>query len=250
LLRVLGIPINIKKIIEKDKAVQSGENENKKEGTKDRKPHLEHMDTVEDSKTESGESKKSLTEDSITKESITKRITGEHRKKEDKNKQKHDKNSFKKRIKNILRKICNIIRKIKEYIYLKFFDIKDMYDKVAEFNKFIKSKTTKEAYRFAKRIIIKLIKHIFPSKIKGNLHFGFDEPDKTGKTLGYIAMIFQVFNVNIKKIKIEPDFDKKIFEGNVSVKGHFVIGLVLIYVLRLYFKREIRLVVKIKLRQK
>ena len=65
---------------------------------------------------------------------------------------------------------------------------KRQFHKIKEMKNFISANTTKEAYRYGKRMIIKLLRHIFPRRIKAELHFGFEQPDATGKMLGYMGM--------------------------------------------------------------
>ena len=119
-----------------------------------------------------------------------------------------------------------------------------MIDKVRHFKKVITSSVTKKAYRYAKNILKKLFKHIMPGKIKADINFGFEEPDLTGKTLGYIAVAASAFNVNMKRINIVPDFEKSVLKGRICMKGHIVAGIVLIYLLKLYFNKEIHYLVK------
>ena len=161
------------------------------------------------------------------------------------------KNNYRSSIKDLFCRLKNFWIRIKDFIFktiqkiknaLK--DIKGAYNKYLEIKKFVTSNTTKEAYRFGKKYILKLIKHIFPRKIKANIHYGFGEPDITGKSLGYIAMTAGAFNVNMKKISIEPDFDKKVIEGNIKMKGHITAGVLLYYALRIYFKKEIHYIIK------
>ena len=149
-------------------------------------------------------------------------------------------NFLKEKIKDIKGFILGARKNIKN-IYSKF---KEKCAKVRAVKAFINSPTTKKAFKFGKEIIIKTLRHIFPKKIKGNIEIGFESPDLTGKTLGYIAMGYSVFNVNPKKIKITPDFQNEIFNGNVKLSGHIMLGVVLYYGLRFYFNKEIHRIIK------
>ena len=148
------------------------------------------------------------------------------------------------KIKVIFRKIYDFIKKIKNAAKKACKDVRRTYNKAKDFKDFISAETTKEAYRYGKSIILKAVKHVFPTKIKAKIHFGLEQPDATGKLLGYIAMLFSMFNINPKRIELIPDFDKKIMEGNINIKGHFFLGIVLIYILKFYFKKEIHDIIK------
>lgn len=147
-------------------------------------------------------------------------------------------------LKNFFFKIKEFVLKTIQRIKNILNDLKGSYKKALEIKNFISSNTTKEAYRFAKKYLKKVIKHVFPRKIRANIHYGFGEPDITGKSLGYIAMAASALNVNMRKIVIEPDFDKKIIEGSIKIKGHIITGVLLYYFLRIYFKKEIHDIIK------
>lgn len=146
--------------------------------------------------------------------------------------------------KNFIEKIKEFFKKIKTKISDILKNIKEYCNKAKEIKEFLTANTTKEAYNYGKKIIIKLIKHILPKKIRGHVQFGFEEPHLTGQTLGYIAMGFSMFHINPKHIVIEPDFEKKILVGNVKFKGRIVLGVVGLYILKLYFKKEINDIIK------
>lgn len=130
----------------------------------------------------------------------------------------------KKGIKGFFEKIKNIFKNIKE-IYLTL---------VAD--------STKRAFVYAKNILIHLLRHIRPRKIKGNICFGFEEPHLTGQTLGYIAIGYNMLKINPKDIVIEPDFEKKIFKGHIRAKGRFVLLVILIDVLKFYLNEDIGII--------
>ena len=153
-------------------------------------------------------------------------------------------NGFLNKIKKLFLRIKNTIKRIIANIKKTANNIQGMIDKVRHFKKVITSSVTKKAYRYAKNILKKLFKHIMPGKIKADINFGFEEPDLTGKTLGYIAVAASAFNVNMKRINIVPDFEKSVLKGRICMKGHIVAGIVLIYLLKLYFNKEIHYLVK------
>lgn len=121
---------------------------------------------------------------------------------------------------------------------------KDVKKKIRNIKKILKSEQAKVAYYYAKDIIHKLYNHIKPSKFAANLIFGFDSPDKTGKALAALGVLYGTIKIDTEKINIIPDFENKRLEGDVYAKGHFVMGYVLINVLKLYFKKEIHEIIE------
>lgn len=251
-IRILGIPINLLKEKSESKK-KSNQKKNKKKKHKndkkkkdksfvENKPEVKVEKFSDEKQTDNHilEQDEKQTDDIIFNQS--EKQTGG--KQNEEKKQYRQKDSLIVRIKAAFKTVCNFIRKIINTVRKAFKDVKGAYNKAKEMKAFVTANTTKEAYQYGKRIILKAIKHIFPTKIRTKIHFGFEQPDVTGKMLGYIAMVCSVFHTNTKRIDIIPDFDKKVFEGNIKIKGHFFIGILLIYVLKFYFKKEIHDIIK------
>lgn len=146
--------------------------------------------------------------------------------------------------KSVTEKIKEFFENAKAKILRISKNIKNYSNKAKEIKRFITANTTKEAYNYGKKILTRLIRHIFPKKLKGNVQFGFEEPHMTGQALGYIAMGFSMLNINPKDINVEPDFEKEIFAGKFKFKGRIVLGVAGFYILKLYFKKEINNIIK------
>ena len=58
--------------------------------------------------------------------------------------------------------------------------------------------------------------HIRPRKIKGHIKIGTGDPYRTGQLLAVAGIFFPVYG---EHITIEPYFEQKILEGDISVKG-------------------------------
>ena len=121
---------------------------------------------------------------------------------------------------------------------------KNIYEKIVYYKKILSSNVTKRAYKKGKVYVIKLIKHISPSKINGNLRLGFDEPHKTGQSLGAVALIYGTFNIDATKFEILPDFENEVLEGSLSFKGKGLVCVILYYLVKFYFDRDIHRVIK------
>lgn len=267
-LRIFFVPIDfLKKKQKKDKKDKPEKTDLKKQGSQKKdslkdtsdKKVLESCETTELKQQKTQDNNKNDSENTNSEKTFEQKISEDIGKTEETNrliekKQESDNkerkkthininytfNFLKEKIKDIKGFILSARKNIKN-IYSKF---KEKCAKVRAIKAFINSPTTKKAFKFGKEIIIKTLRHIFPKKIKGNIEIGFESPDLTGKTLGYIAMGYSVFNVNPKKIKITPDFQNEIFNGNVKLSGHIMLGVVLYYGLRFYFNKEIHRIIK------
>ncbi|MBQ3600453.1 MAG: DUF2953 domain-containing protein [Lachnospiraceae bacterium] len=96
---------------------------------------------------------------------------------------------------------------------------------------FIENKENKQGMKFLWEQIKKLLKHILPVKWKGKLVFGTGDPATTGKLLGIISMLGGMAGI---MPDIKPDFEKKIIEGDFSVKGRIYLYYVLYLVIKLW----------------
>ncbi len=141
----------------------------------------------------------------------------------------------------IYSKIKAIIIKIK-YRFIKFCDtIKKICKNVNDLKEFISDDNTKEAFGFLKKETFILLKHIRPRRIKGYVHFGFDDPSYTGNLLGLIYMILRG---SPKEFRINPDFENKVFDGEIHAKGRVQCYLLLIIGIRLYKNDNLKLLLE------
>ncbi|EKC50894.1 hypothetical protein OBE_13882, partial [human gut metagenome] len=53
-----------------------------------------------------------------------------------------------------------------------------------------------------------------------------------------------IFNINPKRFKVYPDFENKVFKGDIIFKGHIYLGVVIIYCLKFYFNENIKRIIK------
>lgn len=149
------------------------------------------------------------------------------------------------KIRFILQKIWNIFSyffyfpwKIKESIFLGiekiaelWYKIKPVLGKMRAWNEVLKQKSTKEAFKQLLSHLKFLWKGIKPKKFYGELHFGFEEPDKTGMVLGAIGTGYCAIR---KSVKIIPYFNEKILKGSFYGKGKIQVFYIIRTGLRIY----------------
>lgn len=140
-------------------------------------------------------------------------------------------------IKRIIKKIKAFFYKIKYRFKVICGTIKKICRSVAELKAFLTDEGTKEAFRFVKKEVAVLLKHIRPRKIKGYIHYGFDDPSVTGRILGFIYMLSGGTH---KSFQINADFEDKVLEGEVHVRGYVQIYVLLIIAWRLYKNENLK----------
>lgn len=131
----------------------------------------------------------------------------------------------------------SIFEKIK-YTIQKFCDkikaILNMKDKIVTF---LKDEVHIAAFGRLKKEIFRLAKFLKPKKIKGFVRFGMEDPYLTGQVLAVLSVFYPFYGENVE---IYPEFDKKILEGDLYVKGHIRGIYAVIVVWNLIFDKNVR----------
>lgn len=144
---------------------------------------------------------------------------------------------IKDKFKKIISNLKNIIYKIKYRFKTICGTISKVYKNIKDFKEFISDENTKKAISFIKAEAVKLIRHLKPKKVKGYLNFGFDNPSYTGRMLGVIYM----FSRGTKKnFQINPDFENRVFETDVQIKGRIQVYYLLIIAYKFYKNKNFR----------
>ena len=153
--------------------------------------------------------------------------------------------------------IYNNVEKFFQKIAEKWYNIKrnvtDLQKKVRYYTKLVKyywrllhHKSVKPAFLVLKKIIIGMIKHIRPRKVRIYIHYGADNPADTAKAVAYYSMIYPYFP---KQIRFDADFNNKIMEGEGYLKGRFHVIVFVFFVLRAFLSRNVRKVVALIIRE-
>ena len=87
------------------------------------------------------------------------------------------------------------------------------------------------------KIVKILLKTIKPKKSKGYIHFGLNSPADTGDMLGKISAFYPLYG---KWLNINPDFDYKVIEGDLNIKGRIRLYHIAFPVLWMIIGRDFR----------
>lgn len=146
------------------------------------------------------------------------------------------------KIKAFFLKIFEIWKKIinLKYTFLRFCGrIKQGIRKYRDTKEFLLDERTKDAVRKAFDQGKFLIGKLLPKKIRGELRFGTKDPALTGEILGGISIFYPIFMDNVK---VYPDFERSILEGELFVKGRFRLAAAALVLWRLWRDKNIRFV--------
>lgn len=118
----------------------------------------------------------------------------------------------------------------------------ELENKVDRLKRFWKLSCTVRTRSYLKKYIVSIFRHIAPRRVKGRIHYGFDEPYKTGQITGYLSLMPFVYQ---KGLSLEPDFYNKVMEGHLYIRGHIQLGYILRIALNLNIWRTVRAVRKL-----
>lgn len=94
-----------------------------------------------------------------------------------------------------------------------------------------------EAFKIVKREIGILAGHLRPRRIRGLVRFGFEDPYRTGQVLAGLSILYPFYG---EHVEIYPDFEQKILEGDLYIKGHIRMVHLAALLWRLFFNRYVR----------
>lgn len=125
----------------------------------------------------------------------------------------------------------------------KFIDskagIQKVKNKIDYWKNLLTSDPMKEAMEFLWKKTKGLLHHILPRRMTGRIHFGFEDPSKTGKTLAYFSMLYPFTKENLV---IEPEFETEelILEGDIAFRGRIRLGYLVYVALSVVLNKNIR----------
>jgi len=134
------------------------------------------------------------------------------------------------KLKRILSLIADSLRKVKgakEKLFKKINHIKEL----------VTDEENKEFLAFIIQRLKELLKLLKPKKYKIDLHFGFEDPSTTGKILMYLSVLYGLTGLDMK---INPDFEEEVKEGEIQLKGSFQLFFVLIIVIKLFLNKKFK----------
>lgn len=162
------------------------------------------------------------------------------RKKEEKETKKK-KVSLPEKIKLVILNITNKVKKIINVIGEKLKSLINTRDKlkkkIDDIKAIINDDANREMVSLLKEQLKQLFKEIRPVKHNINIHFGCDDPADTGHILMYASILYGLSGI---EMNITPDFDNKIIEGDIYIKGRIRIYKLLIIAFRVYKNERFR----------
>ena len=145
-----------------------------------------------------------------------------------------------KKIKNVFSKICNFFKNLKKKLVEINHTRESLIRQCGLILTFFNEEANKEGIKKIWLTIKKSVRHILPRKIKGQIHFGTGDPSSTGQLLGIISLTYHYY----RNIKIVPDFEEQVLEGNVNVKGRIQLFTLAIICIKLLLDKNFKKLLK------
>lgn len=142
---------------------------------------------------------------------------------------------------DLFEKALDFLEKPGEAVEKAFYTISRAYDKMDLIKDLLDSPTFERAFLRAKKDLYLVLKHIMPSKIDADILLGIGDPASMGKLLAGVSV---VNTFNDYDIWLEPDFENKVVEASVNIKGRIALWRLLLSAARVYFNKDIRKVKK------
>ncbi|MCR4892196.1 MAG: hypothetical protein K5989_08470 [Lachnospiraceae bacterium] len=145
-------------------------------------------------------------------------------------------------------KIAGIFSKIKNGIQKLGCKIDSICDKIEQLSNKVEYYTdlmddphTRAAIELGKQQGLKLYRGIRPRKLRLRLRFGFKNPGITGQILAFTCLSDLL---NSENVELEPDFEKRVMEGDLDMKGRVFVFTVLMVAIKLYFNKNVKWVLR------
>lgn len=142
---------------------------------------------------------------------------------------------------DLFEKALDFLEKPGEAVEKAFYTISRAYDKMDLIKDLLDSPTFERAFLRAKKDLYLVLRHIMPGKIDADILLGIGDPASMGKLLAGVSV---VNTFNDYDIWLEPDFENKVVEASVDIKGRIALWRLLLSAARVYFNKDIRKVKK------
>lgn len=118
--------------------------------------------------------------------------------------------------------------------------------KASEWKAFVSRQECRDALTLIWKKFSRLIRHILPGKLSGQVNFGFSDPADTGMLLAVFAPFYPLYG---EYVQIVPDFQEKRFSFSLDFKGRIYGFMVLYVALGLFLDKNVQMIIR-KIRKK
>ncbi len=203
--------------------------------TAEREPDIEINENKENIKPdiELGENK------TETKKDIKQNKKNNKQKNKDKQKKSLWKNivSKLKGLMQIPKKIADTFKKVSDAVKKIFAAVRSGKEKAVLVKGFVFGRECLDFVCVVRDNVLHLWRHIKPKLLRIDMNIGFDDPAVTGQVLGVIAAFCGAAGM---MPCVTPDFEKRVFESDIEIKGSVTVFVLLKILIKVYFCEELK----------
>ena len=203
--------------------------------TAEREPDIEINENKENIKPdiELGENK------TETKKDIKQNKKNNKQKNKDKQKKSLWKNivSKLKGLMQIPKKIVDTFKKVSDAVKKIFAAVRSGKEKAVLVKEFVFGRECLDFVCVVRDNVLHLWRHIKPKLLRIDMTIGFDDPAVTGQVLGVIAAFCGAAGI---MPCVTPDFEKRVFESDIEIKGRVTVFVLLKILIKVYFCEELK----------
>ena len=151
--------------------------------------------------------------------------------------------------KSVIDKFVEFFRKLFELLTNIRYTITGIYDKIKQvvnniqyYIQIIKSDTFGRAWGVCSKQALSLLKSIGPRKVAGTLLIGTGDPASTGEVMAAYGILYPLIGDHIA---LTPDFEQKIVEGELLIKGKITVFKAIKTAWIIYFNKDLRRLIKL-----
>lgn len=119
--------------------------------------------------------------------------------------------------------------------------IRSALEKKDQIMAFLRDEENRRTFRLVKKQLVKVVRHVMPARLEGEVTFGFDDPYRTGQLLSAAALLYPVYR---DRIRVTPVFDREVLEGQLKLEGRIRLAVLLGAAVRLGMDRNFRKLVR------
>ncbi len=131
----------------------------------------------------------------------------------------------------------DIVTKIADFFLEKTSGLREKIRKLKKQKRFLARERVKSALKKILNLVVDIVKVVFPKKLLGYLHIGFDSPADTGN---FLAAASAALPLTQDHLEIEPDFSGKALSGTLDFSTSIRVGGLVVRVVRFIFNKDVR----------
>ena len=130
-----------------------------------------------------------------------------------------------------------------EYTIRKICDkIKGIIGNIQYYTEVLKSETFRGAWAVSRKQLLRALRMLRPQICRINVSAGTGDPAGTGQLLAFYGMLYPFIG---NCVFVEADFENKVMEGNLLIKGRIRIVVLLLAAFQLFINKNIRRLLKL-----